>query len=117
MAKVKTKYEGDDGSIMVIRTSAPASGDFTNTAPTAAVGSKLKPKLSKNKAEYGLRPRYLILERTVAYTAPSAFTRSLRTRVPVLTKAIWNGTTTALDATVKWQTFDWKVAGREEEDY
>ena len=67
-AKSSYKYESNAGTIHLMKLTS-IIGDAGGTQPAGAINSKIRPKLSKNDGEYGIRPRYVVAGRTVG-TAP-----------------------------------------------
>lgn len=70
-ALVQTKYEDDAGRIHPFAMTADYFA-ATSSASAAAVTDELRPKISKTKREYGLKPRGVRLSRTVG-VAPNTF--------------------------------------------
>jgi hypothetical protein len=91
-----------------------ASFQATSIPPTGAVNDSLRPKISKTKRQYGLRPRGVVLSRTVG-TAPDTFKKYYF--LPLLTKGAYNGTTYAIGATVNIATVPWTVVAKVPEEY
>lgn len=112
-AKSLTKYESNSARIHPLLLSL-ASFQATSIPPTGAVNDFLRPKISKSRREYGLKPRGVILSRTLG-TAPDTFKKYYF--LPILTQAAYNGTTYADGATVNIATVPWTVVGRVNEEY
>ena len=113
MAFTNTRYEADNGDIHPIRidsTRVAAAG----AAPTGAITSSVKVKISKTGREYGIRPRGLRLTRTLG-TAPDTFKRS--TFLPILSEAVFNAQATGDDQTKEIGGVTWTVAGKVPEDF
>jgi hypothetical protein len=112
-AQVRTKYQGDDNTIYAIRLSPPFA-EKAGTAPTGAVTSPIKAKVTKSTKEFGLRPRGVTLARTLG-TAPDTFVKT--TFLPALTLSAFNGTAFALAAKVTIDGVEWEIVSRRAEDY
>ncbi len=112
-AQVRTKYQGDDNTIYAIRLSPPFA-EKAGTAPTGAVTSPIKAKVTKSTKEFGLRPRGVTLARTLG-TAPDTFVKT--TFLPALTLSAFNGTAFALAAKVTIDSVEWEIVSRRAEDY
>jgi len=113
MAFLRTKYEADNGEIHPIRLNTLTAA-VAGTAPEGATTSDIIAKVSKSNREFGIRPRGVILTRTVG-TAPDTFTR--RRFLPVLTEAAWGGSGFAPDATITINSIAWKVLRKVPEDF
>lgn len=112
-SRVRTKYEADDGTIyaMVMSpTYAPAAG----VAPTGAVTSPIKAKISKSTKAYGIKPRGVTLSRTLG-TEPDTFTKT--TFLPVLTASVFASAAFSLGATITIDGTAWTVVAKRGEDY
>ena len=82
---VDKKYEGNDGRIYRLR----LTSDFAaaaGTEPTGKINTYIKPKISKSKREYGIRPRGVRLVRIIG-TPPDTFRKYAF--LPVLTRSEW----------------------------
>lgn len=112
-ANVRTKYEADGGTIYSL-TLKPPTAAAAGAAPTGAVTSPIKAKVSKSKKEFGIRPRGVTLSRTLG-TAPDTFTKT--SFLPVLTATAFASATFALGATVQVDGISWTIVGRSPEDY
>lgn len=112
-ARTRTKYQSDDDEVYALSLT-PDFAAKAGTAPTGAVTSPIKVKVSKGNREYGLRPRGVTLARTIG-TAPDTFTKT--TFLPVLTATAFASATFALDAEITIGTTVWKVVGKRGEDY
>lgn len=112
-ARTRTKYESDDSEVYAILMS-PDYAAKAGTAPTGAVTSPIKVKISKGNREYGLRPRGVTLARTIG-TAPDTFTKT--TFLPVLTQSAFSSAAFALDAKISIGSIEWTVVGKRGEDY
>lgn len=113
MAFTNTRYEADSGDIHPIRlnsTRVTAAG----TAPTGAITSSVKVKISKSSREYGIRPRGLRLTRTIG-TAPNTFKRY--TFLPILSEAVFDAQAIGEDQTKEIDGVTWIVAGKIPEDF
>lgn len=112
-ARTRTKYEADEGDIYGI-TLSPDYAAKAGTAPTGAVTSPIKAKVSKGNREYGIRPRGVTLARTIG-TAPDTFTKT--TFLPVLTPAAFATSAFAIDAKITIGSTEWTVVSKRGEDY
>lgn len=112
-AQVRTKYQGDDQTIYALRLSPPFA-EKAGTAPTGAVSSPIKAKVSKSSKEFGLRPRGVTLARTLG-TAPDTFVKT--TFLPVLTLTAFGTPAFALAAKITIDGTEWEVISRRAEDY
>lgn len=112
-AQVRTKYEGNNGTIYAIRMS-PDYAAKAGTAPTGAVSSPIAAKISKGNKQFGIRPRGVGLARTVG-TAPDTFTKN--SFLPVLTKAEIDTPAFAPGATIVIGANTWTVVSQIPEDY
>lgn len=113
VAFTDTKYESDLGSIHRILLS-PDYAAQAGTPPTGAVDNDIRPKVSKNNNEFGIRPRGVRLSRTVG-TAPDTFKKYAF--LAVLTPTAFNGATFNPGATVTIGTTAYTVVARVPEDY
>lgn len=108
-----TKYESDAGTIHSIRlTSGYATA--AGAAPSGAVNSNIKVKVTKTGREFGIRPRRVSLSRTVG-TGDTAFRK--RATLPVLTKTVFDGTTMAPGQTVTIGANTWTIVSKQPEDF
>jgi len=112
-AMTRTKYESNDAEIYSIKLT-PAFAEKAGTAPTGAVTSPIKVKVSKGNREYGIRPRGVTLARTVG-TDPDTFVKT--TFLPVLTLSAFSSATFALDAKITIDGTEWTVVSKRGEDY
>lgn len=112
-ARTRTRYESNDGEVHAIMLS-PDYAAKAGAAPTGAVTSPIKVKVSKGSREYGIRPRGVTLARTIG-TAPDTFTKT--TFLPVLTETAFASATFALDAKISIGSTEWTVVGKRGEDY
>lgn len=110
---VDTFYEGDDGTIYPLRLT-PEYFAVAGTAPTGPATSSIRAKISKSNREFGIRPRFVRLTRTIG-TAPDTFRRYAT--LSVLTPADFALPAFALGATITIDTVAYTVIGREGEDY
>jgi len=85
MGFVSTKYEADSGDIHPIRI-GDENVAFAGAAPSGEIDNDIRVKVTKTNREFGLRPRYVVLARTVG-TTPNDFKRYKR--VPMLTQQAW----------------------------
>lgn len=113
VARLDTKYESDAGTIHRLLLS-PDFGAAAGTAPTGAIDSEVRPKITKGNTEFGLRPRGVRLSVTVG-TSPNTFKKYAF--LPVLTPTAFGSATFALGATVSVGGVDYTVVGRLPEDY
>jgi len=109
----RTRYEANSGDIHQIYMSAPRIS-AAGAAPAGSVSNDIIVKVSKKNREYGLRPRGVILTRTVG-TAPNAFNK--RTFLPVLTPTAYASSAFAPEAVVTINTVAWTVLRRQDEDF
>lgn len=112
-AQTRTKYESDEGDIYAIRLS-PDYAAKAGAAPTGAVTSPIRAKVSKGNREFGIRPRGVTLARTLG-TAPDTFVKT--TFLPVLTPTAFSSSTFALDAKISIGSTEWTVIAKRPEDY
>lgn len=109
----RSRYEADNGDIHPIIMSA-ARLAVAGTPPAGAVSNDIQVKISKGDREAGIRPRRVVLTRTIG-TAPNQFTR--RTTLPVLTPAAFNSAAFAPAAEITYGGVAWTVLRREGEDF
>jgi hypothetical protein len=107
------KYESDSGTIHEINLSEERLAE-AGTPPAGAIDSLINVKVSKTNREYGIRPRRVLLTRTIG-TAPNQFTR--RSTLPVLTPTAFALPAFAKGATITIGAIDWTVADKEGEDF
>lgn len=110
MAFKVTKYESDAGDIHPIRintTTESAAG----TPPSGDVDNDIRVKITKTNREYGLRPRYVVVARTVG-TAPNQFKRYRK--IPMLTQTAWDDF--AVPISLGTVTYD-ELTSKEPEDF
>lgn len=112
-AFVDTLYEADSGKKHPIRLT-PEYNSVAGTPPASPATSNIRAKVSKTNREFGIRPRRVILSRTVG-TAPNTFRKYAY--LPVLTPTAYNSNTFALGATVTINSVDYDVVGKQNEDY
>lgn len=112
-ARTRTKYEADDSAIHAI-SMTPDFAARAGAAPTGAVNSPIRVKISKSNRAYGIRPRGVTLARTIG-TAPDTFTKT--TFLPVLTPTAFASATFALDAKITIGSTEWTVVSKRGEDY
>lgn len=112
-ARVSTKYESNDGEIHSIGLSADRAA-VAGTAPTGAINNSIKAKISKTNGEYGLRPRGVVLTRTVG-TAPDTFKKYAF--LPVLTAAEYNSAAFAIGVEITIGLIVWTIVSKVPEDY
>lgn len=113
VARNSYKYEADAGSIHLMKLT-PAIGGAGGTEPTGAVNSKIRPKLSKSNAEFGIRPRFVVAGLTVG-TAPNTFTKYKR--VPVFTATSFASAAYQPGATLAIDTVDHEIISAYPEDF
>lgn len=111
--KTRSRYQSDSGTIHAILLTAPVAA-VAGTAPSGAVDSDIKAKVSKTNREYGIRPRLVVLAQTVG-TGANSFTKYAR--IPVLTPTDFASGTFQLGASVAYNGGSWTVASRLGEDY
>lgn len=109
--RTRTKYQSDEGGIHPISLD-PGSVAAAGAAPTAAIDSQIRAKVSKSNKEAGLRPRGLRLARTVG-AAPNEFVRYAF--APVLTPTAYEAAT--VQGTVTYQGDTWTIVAKVPEDY
>lgn len=112
-ALTSTKYEDDSGRIHPIALT-PNYATAAGTVPAGAINDNVKPKVSKTKREFGIKPRGVRLSRTVG-TAPNTFKKYAF--LPVLQATTWAGAGFALGATVTINSIAWTVTARVAEEY
>lgn len=112
-ARNSYKYEADGATIHLMKLSA-AIGSAGGTEPTGAINSKIRPKLSKNNAEFGIRPRYVVAALTVG-TAPNTFLTYKR--VPVFTATAFASTAYQPGATLAINSVDHTIVSAYPEDF
>jgi len=121
MAYTRTKYEDNFGEIHAIRLNSKTAAVTGNAAPTGAVSSSIKAKVSKNNREHGLRPRIAVLAREISAGGGDGggetITATKYARIPVLTQAVWDGNAFKEDQSITYAGSTWKVVGRLAEDY
>lgn len=109
----RSKYESDSGLIHPINLSA-ARLAVAGTPPTGAVDTQVQAKVSKSNREFGIRPRRVLLSRTVG-TAPNQFVR--RTSLPVLTPTAFASATFAIGADITIGGTEWEIYAKQGEDF
>ena len=115
---MKVKYEFDSGAIGLIQVSKAKGAVASNTVPTAAVDTKLRASMSKNKGEAGVKPRYVSLTRTINVTAPTpAFDVVKTSTLAILSKSVFDGATFDVGKTVTINSIVWTVADKFPESY
>lgn len=113
VARTDTKYEANAGSIHRILLT-PEYAAVAGTPPMGDVDSSIRPKVTKTKREFGIKPRGVTLVRTIG-TAPDTFKKY--TFLVVLTETAWNGATFAPGATITIDSVDYTVVNRVGEDF
>ena len=113
VALTNTKYEGDSGRIHAIALT-PAYAAVAGAPPAGDVDDNLKPKISKNSREFGLRPRGVSCSRTVGTGDDTA---KKYTFVPVLGATTFLTAAYALGATLNIDGTTWTIINRFPEDY
>jgi len=113
----KSKYEADNAAIHTINLSAKKLAVASNTVPTAAVDSTVKVKVSKSNREFGLRPRGVVMYRTVtAGAGANAVTKNKYMFLPILSKTVFDGATFAAETTHTYDGSTWTVLDKKVED-
>jgi hypothetical protein len=112
-AYTNTKYEADDGSIHAIRLRA-ATAAVAGAAPTGAVDSDIKVKVTKTNREFGIRPRSITISQT---KGEGEDTFKIYATIPILTETAFDAAANQLGATVNYNGETWTVVSRNAEDY
>lgn len=112
-AYISTKYEANNGDIHFIRLSPDYAAQAGNP-PAGGVNTNVKAKISKSNREFGIRPRRVILSRTVG-TEPDTFKKY--TSLPVLTQTAFNTATYALGETITIDQNTWIIVSKQDEDF
>lgn len=99
-AKVKSKYEADNGDIHPIRLN-PDTLAAAGSVPAGAYTSSLSADVRKGKREYGLGPRGVIISRTIG-TAPDTFKRYAF--IPVLSSANYDSGVFVVGGAITYKT-------------
>lgn len=114
MAVLSTgKYESDSGAIHKISLS-PDRLAAAGTQPTGNVSTDIRAQISKSNREFGIRPRYVTLSRTIG-TGTNAYKRY--TTLPVLTPTEFASAAFQLEATITIGGIEWTIIARSREDY
>lgn len=108
-----TKYQADSGSIHSLSLTAPFAA-AAGAAPSGDVDDDVKPKITKSKREYGLKPRGVRLARVIG-TGDETF--KVYSFLPVLTPAVFASATFSLGADVTLGGNTWTVVSKDAEDY
>jgi len=109
--KTNTKYEADAGTIHRIKVDSTRTS-VIGTPPTGAIDSRVSAMQSRAKGEYGLKPRGVMLSRTVG-TAPNSFKKF--TFLPVLTETAFGGSTFNIGETITINSVAWTVESKLDE--
>lgn len=91
----RVKYETDAGSIFnVILDDNTGVDTFIGTIPTGSYTENMTIRVTKNNKEVGIRPRMVLLTRTIASGEPDANclvqTGERYKRIPIPTKTRWD---------------------------
>lgn len=86
MAFRNKKYESDAGDIHPIRISSGYEA-AAGAEPSGEINNDIKVKVTKTNREHGLRPRLVVVSRTVG-TGDNTFKRYAR--IPMLTEAAYD---------------------------
>lgn len=113
-AFARTKYQSDGGDVHAIRLS-PEKVPTAGAPPAAVIDTPIRVKVSKGNQEYGIRPRGVVIGRTVG-VAPDTFVRTAF--IPVLTPTTFASAAYAEGAFLAYKGFeDWQIINRVIEDY
>lgn len=110
MAFRNKKYEADSGDIHPIRISSGYEA-FVGAEPSGDIDNNIKAKVTKTNREFGLRPRLVVVSRTVG-TGANTFKRYAR--IPMLTQQAYDDF--AVPVTINGNQFD-TLVGKEPEDF
>lgn len=116
VAKASSLYESDQGafhSILLEPNTLAAAG----TPPTPGTGvtvSNIKAKITKGNREFGIRPRGVLLSRTIG-TAPDTFKKYKF--LPVLTASDFNAPGFAIGGSITIDGVVWVIIAKRPEDY
>lgn len=114
----KKKYQGEDGLVYSLSLSAKKAAVANNTEPTGNVTSNVKPKISKSARESGIKPRGVILTKELTATQGEVtVTKTVRTFLPILTKAVLDGDKFKKGTAVTYDGASWTVQAQVQEDY
>ena len=108
-----TSYESDSGDIHKITLSDERT-TVAGTAPTGAINSDIKVKVSKGNKEFGIRPRMVQLSRVVGTGEDAA---RLYSNLPVLTPADFDSAAFAIGAEITIGGVIWTIISKSPEDY
>lgn len=89
MAFRNKKYESDAGDIHPIRISSGYEA-VAGAEPSGEINNDIKVKITKTNREHGLRPRYVVVSRTIG-TGDNTFKRYAR--IAMLTEAAYDAFT------------------------
>lgn len=112
-AFVDTLYLSDNDETHPIRMT-PEYAAVAGSPPAGPATSNIKAKVTKSNREFGIRPRRVILSRTVG-TGDNAFRKYAR--LPVLTATAFNSETFALGATVTIDDVAYDIVSKQNEDF
>lgn len=110
---VDTLYESDAGVKHPIRLTT-AYAAVAGAPPASPATSSINAKVSKSNREFGIRPRRVVLARTIG-TAPDTFRRYAT--LAVLTPTAFNSATFAKGATVTIDGLAYEIVSKQPEDF
>lgn len=116
MAQTYAKYQyfDDAGKKHPIRMSVADAAAQTTTATQGSYDSPISAITSLNRKKLGLRPRHLLLSRTVTGgTGGGAVTKTLYDRISILLKADFDAFVVGATITINGVT--WTITGKEGE--
>ena len=109
--KTTVKYESDTGIIHKMKVDSTRTG-VIGTAPTGAIDSNISVKQSLGRSGYGIKPRGVMLSRTLG-TAPDTFKKT--TFLPVVTVTALGTSAFDIGATITINSIAWKVESKQGE--
>jgi hypothetical protein len=114
-SRYQADYDGGTTTIHPIRVQPETlefnSGLLDNDPPAGAVTNPISAVVSLGKRQKGLRPRTVTIE--VFGTAPSGYSATSRTTIPILTSTVF--TSIAVGSTVTYLAANWQVISKSPE--
>lgn len=112
-AFIDTLYLSDNAVKHPIRLT-PGYAAVAGSPPPSPATSSIKAKVTKSNREFGIRPRRVILSRTIG-TGDNTFRKYAQ--LPVLTITAFNSDTFALGATVQIDGVSYEIVSKQNEDF
>lgn len=112
------KYQSDLLTVHPIRLGRYNAAVAANTEPEGEIDSVVRVKVSKSNREFGIRPRSVGLTRTIeAEDGEETRIVTLRSKLPILTKDVFDGETMSIGTEVTVNEVVWTIASKNAEDY